>query len=307
MILKLFSKNEILTINSNKPFSWKSSTSFKFISFYLIFTLFLSSSFSHAEENSQPATSPVLSDPALQTPENPPSQPAPRQVKRVPKSVLNFRFLANYDYIMTNPNDLNNYDSNTNWGNTTKAQGSFYNMNGYSVGGGYLLGNGYLGLEYAFGMQELPVTAIIPTINTIQYTFDYSTIYAVYDWVFNLASNQSYELGGGVGYALTYQYHWIFKSGSTLEEVIWQANPNPIVFKARASYNYHFTENFRLRAAATYEYATNSNLLADSSHSGLIINGTSVIANNSLKAANGQSVTADISGLRLSVGLIAAF
>lgn len=274
--------------------------------FLLIFTLILTSNFSLAEENQ-------LADPNTTTPTTapppPPLAPAPasRPIHRPTKNSLDYRLLANYDYVMTNPTDLNSYGANTNWGTTTKAQGSFSNMNGFSLGGGYLLGHGYLGVEYAYAMQDLPETIILPTSNSIQYTFDYQTIYLVYDWAFNLDANQSYEFGGGIGYAIAYQYHWIYKTGSITEEVIWQANPNPIVFKARASYNYHVSENFRIRAGATYEYATSSSLLADTTHSGLIVNGSSVIANQNLKSATGQNVTADISGLRLSLGLVAAF
>ena len=274
------------------------------------------SNLTHAQENPFPAPSPTTNPAATNVNQSPPlpppnqipfHQPINRPLYRPTKNNLNFRLLANYDYIMTNPNDLNTYGSNTSWGGTTKAQGDFSNMNGYSLGGGYLIGNGYLGVEYAYGMQDLPTTNIIATTNTIQYTFDYQTIYVLYDWTFNFGINQSYEFGGGIGYAIAYQYHWVYKTNSVLEEVIWQAHPSPILFKVRASYSYHFSENLRLRAGATYEYITSSNILADTTHSGLIVNGSGIIANQNLKSASGQNVTIDMSGLRLSVGLVAAF
>jgi len=219
-------------------------------------------------------------------------------------SSVNYRILANYDYIMTNPSDLNNFGAGFTWGGTTKAQGSFGNMNGYTLGASYLAGSGFLGFEYSYGVQELTKTTVIPTSDTIQYTFDYQTMYALYDWVFNRGSNQSFELGGGIGYALKYQYHMIKASGSTIEELIWQANP--ITFKIRAHYNYHFSNNFRLRVGATYEYATSSSLRADSSHPGITINGVGIVSGQNM-AVNGQDVKVDISGLRLNAGVVVAF
>lgn len=219
-------------------------------------------------------------------------------------SAVKYRILANYDYVMTNPSELNDFGATFNWGNTTKAQGSFGTMNGFSLGAGYLMGNGFLGFEYSYGAQELPKTTIVPTSNTIQYTFDYQAIYVLYDWTFGLGKDQSYELGGGIGYALKYQYHWILTTGPTIEELIWQANP--ITFKIRANYNYHFSNTFRIRAGATYEYATSSSLKADSSHPGITVDNVGVVAGQNLSSA-GRDVKVDISGLRLNAGLVLAF
>lgn len=214
---------------------------------------------------------------------------------------VNYRLLANYDYIMISPNDLNNYNSSITWGGTTQAQGSFRSMNGYSIGAGYLVKGGFIGVEYSYGIQELPNTVITPTTSTIQYSFDYHTLYLMYDWVSNLDTNQSYELGAGLGYALKYQYHWVQKTATAIEEVIWQANP--IIFKVRANYNYHFTKNILLRTGATYEYATSSGLTADSNHPLL-----GVTSGQSLRySATNQDVTVDVSGFRLNVGATFAF
>ncbi len=217
-------------------------------------------------------------------------------------SSVNFRLMANYDLVMTSPGDLNNFHSNMTWGASTHPQGTFNNMNGFSLGAGFLAGPGFLGLEFNSAIQELPSTQIIPTSSTIQDTLDYQTVYAVYDWVNNLNANSSYELGMGVGYALKYQYHWVLTAGATTEDVIWQANP--MVFKVRANYNYHFSDNVRLRAGATYEYATSTNLKASASHPTV---GTGIVSDQPLRYATGQDVKVDISGLRLNVGLVVAF
>jgi len=211
-------------------------------------------------------------------------------------SAVNYRILANYDYIMTSPSDLNTFSSGLSW-TSTNTPTKFDTMNGYSLGVGYLMGAGFLGLEYGYGIQELPST-FIPPSSTVQYSLDYQTVYLLYDWVFNSSSKQSFELGAGVGYALKYQYHWLYKTGGTITEVIWQ--DNPIVFKVRAHYNYHFTNTFRLRLGATYELASSSNLKADSSNLG-------VVQGQTLRYSGGQNVKVDTSGLRLNAGLVLAF
>lgn len=209
---------------------------------------------------------------------------------------INYRILANYDYIMTSPGDLNSFSSALQW-NGTNTPTSFGTLNGYSLGAGFLVGSGFLALEYAYGLQELPST-FIPPASTVEYSLNYQTAYLLYDWVFSKGTNQSYELGGGVGYAMKYQYRWLYKTGGTTTEVIWQ--DTPIVFKVRANYNYHFTNTFWLRVGATYEFATSSNLKADSTNLG-------VISGQPLRYATGQDVKVDISGFRLNAGLVMAF
>lgn len=211
-----------------------------------------------------------------------------------------YRLMANYDYIMTNPSDLNNFNKGIVWNGTTQVQNSFSNLNGFTIGFGYLIGNGYLGFEYSLASQQLPSTTIIPTSQTIQNTLDYQPLYISYDWLFSQGPKQSYELGGGLGYAMKYQYHWLLSNAGTTEEVIWQANP--ILFKVRANYNYHFSNNIRIRLGAAYEYATSSSLKADSSHPTL-----GVTSGQNLRWAGGQDVKVDMSGFRLNAGLVVAF
>lgn len=220
-------------------------------------------------------------------------------------SSVRFRLLANYDFVMTNPSELNSQREAFFWNSTTATQGSFNNMNGFTVGGSYYLGEGFLGVEYSHVLQELANTLIAPGTYSVKDTFNYDTVYIVYDWVFNKGANQSYELGLGIGQAIKYQYHNIVSNGGVTEDLFWQATP--MVFKARAYYSYHFSNHVRARLGATYENATSSSLKADSNHPTVIVNGTGVVSGQTLKNSNGSDTKVDISGLRLSAGIVVAF
>lgn len=209
------------------------------------------------------------------------------------------RMFANYDFVMVNPSSLNDTRAKTLWGTTTATRGQFSGLNGFSVGGSVLVGPGYLGAEYAFAVQELDDTQIIPTTNKVHDSFDYQSVYAVYDLNYNISENSSWEVGGGIGYAVTYQYHNVFDSSGTKEEVIWQANP--ILAKVRAAYNYHFSENLRVRVGVGYEYATSDQLTADSNHPTI---GTGIISGQPLRNTSGGNQVVDMSGLRLSAGIV---
>lgn len=222
-----------------------------------------------------------------------------------PKGSADYRILANYDYIMTSPGDLNSYRSQYLWNSTTATQGTFNNMNGFTIGAGYLLGNGFAGLEYSHAIQELPNTLITPTSTSVKDSLNYDTIYIVYDWLFNQGPKQSYELGLGVGQAFKYEYHNVLSDGNATEDVIWQATP--VVFKLRANYNFHFSNNIRFRVGGTYENATSSSMKASTNHPTININGSPIISGQNLKYANGSDVKIDVSGLRLNVGLAVAF
>ncbi|MEQ1724052.1 MAG: hypothetical protein ABL930_12825 [Pseudobdellovibrio sp.] len=210
------------------------------------------------------------------------------------------RLLATFDYSMINPSNLNDYRSTLLWSGTTRTQGTFNAMNGFTVGAAYLLGSGYAGLEYSGANQELTATTIPPGTFSVQDTIQYQTVYAVYDWVKSINNSSSYELGGGIGYAIKFEHHWVVKSGTGTDDVIWQANP--VVAKLRAAYNYHFSQNVKARFGAAYEYATAPSLTADANHAtGPITSG------QTLQNSSNQNVSVDISGLRLNVGMIVAF
>jgi hypothetical protein len=210
------------------------------------------------------------------------------------------RLLATYDYSMINPNDINNFRSGTLWSGTTATQGTFNAMNGFTVGAAYLIDSGYVGFEYSGANQELPATTIPPGTFSIQDTVQYQSVYLVYDWVRNINANSSYELGGGLGYALKFEFHWINKTSTGIDDVIWQANP--VVAKLRAAYNYHFSRNVKARLGIAYEYATAPSLTADGAHpTGPVTSG------QTLRYATGQDVKLDLSGLRLNAGLVVAF
>lgn len=222
-----------------------------------------------------------------------------------PSGSVNYRILANYDYIMTSPGDLNSYRSQFLWNGTTVTQGTFSNMNGFTIGAGYLIGAGFASIEYTHASQDLPNTLITPSTTSVKDSFNYDTVYVVYDWLFNQGPTQSYELGLGVGQAIKYEYHNLLSNGSVTEDLIWQATP--VVFKLRGNYNFHFSNNVRFRLGATYENATSSAMKADSNHPTITVNGSPVISGQNLKYANGSDVKVDISGLRLNVGLVVAF
>lgn len=210
-----------------------------------------------------------------------------------------FRFLAKYEYSMINPKDLNDFRAGTTFGGTTRSQGTFNAMNGFNIGAGYLLGPGYLGLEYNAANQELPTTTITPTSATVQDTVQFQSIYLTYDWVNNINANSSYEFGGGLGYALKYEFHWVLTNGGT-DDVIWKANP--IVAKLRGAYNYHFSKNVKASIGAAYEYATSSSMSADANHPAV-----AVTSGQTLRYASGQDVKVDLSDFRFNVGLILGF
>lgn len=219
---------------------------------------------------------------------------------------VKFRLLANYDFVMTSPSDLNNHRSVSLWNSTTATQGTFNNMSGFDIGAGYFMNQGFLGVEYAHTTQELPNTLISPGSYSVKDTFVMDTIYVVYDWVFNKGANQSYELGLGIGQAIKFQFHNIFTTGAVTEDLYWQANP--IIFKVRANYNYHFSSHVRARLGATYENATSSTMKADSNHPTITIGGTGVVSGQTLRnPSTGADTKADMSGFRLNAGLVVAF
>lgn len=255
-----------------------------FRTFFIVFVLSISTFTAQAQKRGSPSVAPA--------------RPSSGSVK--------FRLLANYDFIMTSPGDLNNQRSENLWNSTTATQGVFNNLNGFSVGGGYMLSQGFLGLEYSHATQDLPNTLIAPGTYSVKDSFNYDTVYLLYDWVFNKGANQSYELGLGIGQAIKFQYHNIFTNGAITEDLYWQATP--LVFKARAHYNYHFSSNVRLRLGATYENATSSSMKADSNHPTVTINGLGVVSGQNLKSViSGADTKVDISGFRLNAGLVVAF
>ncbi len=220
-------------------------------------------------------------------------------------SGTSIRILANYDFIMTSPGDLNTQRAGNLWNSTTATQGTFNNMNGFTLGAGYSVKQGVLGVEYSHALQELANTLIAPGTYSVKDSINYDTIYLTYDWLYTKAANQSYELGLGIGQAIKFQFHNLFTTGAVTEDLYWQATP--VVFKLRAHYNYHFSSNVKLRLGATYELASSSSMKADSNHPTITINGSGVVSGQPLRNATGSDTKVDISGFRLSAGLVVAF
>jgi len=255
------------------------------------------SSFSaFAQQDGNPYAPAPAQQPAQQ-PESPPD------LSRIPAP--QFRILAGYDYSVTSPSALNNYRSQQFWNNTTATKGTFSAMNGYTVGGGLRAGPGFLGVEYSSSREDLSNTQIGVSTLYVQDTFEYDSVFALYDIVFDLNESHTFELGGGVGYAIKYRYNNILSTGGTQETVAWE--DHPMAFKVRAYYNYHFTPNLIVRAGAQYELVTSSDMTADSNHPTVILNGGAVLKSQKLRTATGENVKVDMSGLRLSVAGVFAF
>lgn len=237
------------------------------------------------QQRPQPQAAPVIMKPA-------PAQPT-------------FRILGGYDYSMIAPGDLNDYRARQQWNNTTPSQGTFNSMHGFTVGGGLRLGPGYFGVEYNRSYQELNNTQITATTTFVQDTFEYESVFAIYDLGFEINESNSFEIGGGVGYALKYRYHNVLTANGVQEDVYWQ--DQPIAFKLRAFYNYHFTPNIMIRAGGTYEYVTSNDMTVDGNHPTVVVNGAAIINGQKLRNQDGSNVTVDMSGLRLSIGAAVAF
>lgn len=267
----------------------------------------------------QPAPQPRPAPPQQTQPQAPKTTPPPSQVILAPAPEVvedekvpvlpqeptyvnptNFRLLGMYDYAMSNPKDLNDHRSTLLWNNTTASQGKINNLAGFSVGAGYRLGPGFVGFEYNRASQEQANTPILPTTLSVRDTFEYEAAYFLYDFVIQPGPSHSFEFGGGVGYAVKFQFHNLLTNNGSQEDVYWQSNP--MVYKARAAYNYHLTENFVFRLGAAYEYAVANSLTADSNHPTVTINGSTIISGQTLRNSSGATVKADISGLRLHVG-----
>ncbi|AGH95477.1 hypothetical protein [Pseudobdellovibrio exovorus] len=274
-------------------------------SFYsVIGALVLASSVAQAQAQRPPNTQPAPQP--QQQPVNRPPQPQKQVIiEKVKPAPPTFRVLGGYEYSLVSPSDLNDYRSRQLWNNTTASQGTFSSMNGFTVGGGMRLGSGFLGLEYTRSFQELNNTQVTATTTFIQDTFEYESVFALYDLAFEIDDQNSFELGGGIGYALKYRYHNVLTANGVQEDVYWQ--DQPMAFKVRAFYNYHFTPNIIIRAGGQYEYVTSGDMTVDGNHPTVVVNGGAIINGQKLRNQDGSAVKVDMSGLRLSIGAAVAF
>lgn len=191
------------------------------------------------------------------------------------------------------------------WNSTTPSDGKLNATAGFTISGAYRISSGFLGLEYNLASQELGSTTVTPTTTTVKDAIETQTVYATYDHIVYEKSNQYFNVGGGVGYAINFKFINKINFGTSEQDVTWQANP--IIFKLRGTYNYGFSENIIAKFGLGYEYASTNSVSADQNYPGVTFNGSSVVSGATLKNTTGSDVKVDLSGLRLFAGVTVAF
>jgi hypothetical protein len=213
---------------------------------------------------------------------------------------VKFRLLANFEYANVNPSALNENRTRTLWNGTTVTQGTFSAPMGFSVGAGYSIWNGFFGFEFGRVSEELASTTITATTTSVRDGFDLEHVSLTYDYVIPYTSEHSFETGASIGTALKFRFYNLLESPTASEVIYWQ--DNPILFKVRGAYNYHFSKHVRFKAALGYEMAASSNMNAAENHPTQTIS-----QGQALRDASGQNVKVDFSGLRGTAGLVVAF
>ena len=213
---------------------------------------------------------------------------------------VNFRLFANFEYANVNPSALNDNRNRTLWNGSTITQGTFSAPMGFSVGAGYFVLDGFLGFEFGRISEELASTPIPTTTNSVRDGFDLEYISLTYDYVIPYTHEHSFEAGGSVGTALKFRFYNLLESPTASEVIYWQ--DNPLLFRIRGAYNYHFSKHVRFRTALGYEIASSSNMVSAENHP------TQTISQGQpLRDGNNQNVKVDFSGLRATAGLVVAF
>lgn len=213
---------------------------------------------------------------------------------------VKFRLLANFEYANVNPSALNENRTRTLWNGSTVTQGTFAAPIGFSVGAAFSIWNGFLGFEFGRVSEELASTSIIATTTSVRDGFDLEHVSLTYDYVIPYTSDHSFEAGASIGTALKFRFYNLLESPTASEVIYWQ--DNPLLFKIRGAYNYHFSKHVRFRAALGYEMASSDNMASDENHPT-----QAITQGQPLRDGNGQNVKVDFSGLRGTAGLVVAF
>ena len=216
-----------------------------------------------------------------------------------------FRITAGVEVANADLSSLNAYRDTILWNGTTVTTGSFNNLTGFNIGAGYYWGPGYLSLEFNRESQDLPATLVTGTGTSVQDSIEMETLQLAYDWVFQKSQTGSFELGLSAGMATQFKFINIFTATGYHETLYW--NDTPFVFKLRAFYNYHFSQQVRLRVGLAYESITSDNLKADSNHPNLSLYGAPITSGQKLLDVQGKAVKVDASGARGLLGLEVAF
>jgi hypothetical protein len=193
---------------------------------------------------------------------------------------------------------LNEYRSKLLWNGTTPTAGKIQNpdYSGASLGARFLF-HTMLSFRYENQVQRLVGTSIPATSYSVCDSVIYEPISINLDLPINIGSVM-FTIGGGMGYALTYQYHQKL-NGGTGEDVIWQAHP--VSTRARISLGYRLIRSVALFGEVNYE-SVKSGLKAYKDYQ-TTASGSAIAMNQDLKNANGDKTVVDLSGLRYGVGL----
>lgn len=206
---------------------------------------------------------------------------------------------GSYGQSSTTMTDLNDYRSAFKWNNTTLTEGSLkaFDYLGASVGHHFLF-HTILSVRYETQGVHLPETSIAGASYSVADVFVYEPLYLNLDLPVHIGS-WIWTVGGGVGYALNYQYHQK-ETGGFGEDVIWQAHP--IGTRGRTSLAYRLGSHFAIFAEAFYE-SVKSELKAFKNYQ-TTSNGSPIQRGQQLtNPVTGQPVQADLSGLRYGLGL----
>ena len=213
---------------------------------------------------------------------------------------VSFRLLANFEYANANPSSLNDNRTRTLWNGSTTTQGTFAAPMGFSVGAAFSVWDGFLGFEFGRISEELASTPIPTTTTSVRDGFDLEHISLTYDYVIPYTHEHSFEAGASVGTALKFRFYNLLESPTASEVIYWQ--DNPLLFKIRGAYNYHFSKHVRFRTVLGYEMASSSNMTSAENHPTQTIS-----QGQAYRDGNGQNVKVDFSGIRASAGLVVAF
>lgn len=203
-----------------------------------------------------------------------------------------------YGQSSTPMTELNQYRKGFLWNNSTASEGDLHNLNyaGASLGARFLF-HTILSFRYEQRVQRLKGKDVPGTGYSVSDGFVYEPLYLMLELPMFIG-NWTLTVGGGAGYALTYQYHQKL-AGSQGEDVIWQGHP--IGTRARVSLGYRFFRHVSLFAEGIYENVK-SELTAYKDYQTTAY-GQGIQMGQYLQDGSGKKTVADLSGLSYGLGL----
>lgn len=216
-----------------------------------------------------------------------------------------FHFHVGYDQMTVNPTKMNEARENLLWNTTTPSGGKFNQLTSTSVEVGFrALGPGFFFLQYNTGTQTLANTTVFGTPTTVEDSFKYDSLYLIYDYPV-AAGNWMLMFGGGVGTTQKFELHQkVGGGGSINEDITWKGSAMP--FKLRATLGYPLFSSVNIFLRAQYE-SVSAKLKAAQAYQSQI-NGQPITSGQEFQNFTpGTSAPADLSGLRLGLGLAFVF